>query len=204
MRKARFTEKQIAYAMGQVEADAPVAELCRKVGVMAVTARVDPAVVIEPGHEPTVSGPPASNHSGVAERQALRGGVGGAVRRGDGDDQAAHAAIPGDRVRAATAARWRAEAQDPSRTAAPCAAAHRRKSRLGNRGTHRGVQPAGEDQLGERRGSVPIGGCRDVLAPRRGSQGLDRGSDPRRPGEDPCRAGPGRMGISGFGLAQKR
>lgn len=30
MRKARFTEEQIAYAMRQVEAGVPVAELCRR------------------------------------------------------------------------------------------------------------------------------------------------------------------------------
>jgi hypothetical protein len=66
---------------------------------MAVTACVDPTVVIEPGHEPTVSGSTASNHSGVAGRQALRGGVGGAIRRGDGYGEAAHAVSSGDRVR---------------------------------------------------------------------------------------------------------
>jgi hypothetical protein len=115
---------------------------------MAVAACVDPAVVIEPWDEPAVSGSTASNHSGVAGREALRGGIGGSVRRGDGDDQAAqaaHAAIPGDRVRGPPAARWRAEAQDPSRNAAPRAAARRRQPRLGHSGTHRGVQPPGAD-----------------------------------------------------------
>ena len=33
MRKSRFTEEQIAYAMRQVEAGVPVEELCRKMGV---------------------------------------------------------------------------------------------------------------------------------------------------------------------------
>ena len=36
----------------------------------------------------------------------------------------------------------------------------------------------------------------DVLAPRRGSQGLDRGRDPRRSREEPGRAGPGRLGLA--------
>jgi hypothetical protein len=66
---------------------------------MAVTACVDPAFVIKPGPEPTVTGSRASNHSGVARRETLRKGIGGAIRRGDGDVQAAHAAISGDRVR---------------------------------------------------------------------------------------------------------
>jgi len=66
---------------------------------MAATACVDPAVVIEPGHEPTVSGSTASNHPGVAGRETLRGGIGGAVRRGDGYGEAAHAVSSGDRVR---------------------------------------------------------------------------------------------------------
>jgi len=33
MRKARFTEDQIAYAIRQVEAGVPVTELCRKMGI---------------------------------------------------------------------------------------------------------------------------------------------------------------------------
>lgn len=33
MRKARFTEEQIAYAIKQVESGEPVAEVCRKLGV---------------------------------------------------------------------------------------------------------------------------------------------------------------------------
>jgi putative transposase len=37
MRKARFTEEQIACAMRQVEAGVPVAELCRKMGVSEQT-----------------------------------------------------------------------------------------------------------------------------------------------------------------------
>ena len=37
MRKARFTEEQIAYAMRQVEAGVPVAELCRKMGISEQT-----------------------------------------------------------------------------------------------------------------------------------------------------------------------
>lgn len=38
MRKARFTEEQGAYAIRQVEAGVPVAELCRKMGI-SVTGR---------------------------------------------------------------------------------------------------------------------------------------------------------------------
>ena len=37
MRKARFTEDQIAYAMRQVEAGVPVTELCRKMGISEQT-----------------------------------------------------------------------------------------------------------------------------------------------------------------------
>lgn len=37
MRKSRFTEKQIAYALKQAEAGAPIRELCRKLGVSEAT-----------------------------------------------------------------------------------------------------------------------------------------------------------------------
>ena len=37
MRKTRFTEEQIAHAIRQVEAGAPVKELCRKMGVSEQT-----------------------------------------------------------------------------------------------------------------------------------------------------------------------
>ena len=37
MRKARFTEEQITYAIRQVEAGVPVAELCRKMGISEQT-----------------------------------------------------------------------------------------------------------------------------------------------------------------------
>jgi len=37
MRKSRFTEEQIAYAMKQVELGLPVAELCRKMGISEQT-----------------------------------------------------------------------------------------------------------------------------------------------------------------------
>ena len=33
MRKSRFTEEQIAYALRQAEQGTPVAQLCRKMGV---------------------------------------------------------------------------------------------------------------------------------------------------------------------------
>ena len=37
MRKSRFSEEQIAYAMKQVELGLPVAELCRKMGISEQT-----------------------------------------------------------------------------------------------------------------------------------------------------------------------
>jgi putative transposase len=37
MRKSRFTEEQIAYALRQAEQGTPVAELCRKMGVSEQT-----------------------------------------------------------------------------------------------------------------------------------------------------------------------
>jgi putative transposase len=37
MRKSRFTEEQIAYALRQVEAGAPAAQLCRKMGISEQT-----------------------------------------------------------------------------------------------------------------------------------------------------------------------
>ena len=37
MRKSRFTEEQIAYALRQVEQGTPAAELCRKMGVSEQT-----------------------------------------------------------------------------------------------------------------------------------------------------------------------
>lgn len=37
MRKSRFTEEQIAYALRQVEAGMPAAQLCRKMGVSEQT-----------------------------------------------------------------------------------------------------------------------------------------------------------------------
>jgi putative transposase len=37
MRKSRFSEEQIAYALWQAEKGAPVRELCRKLGVSEVT-----------------------------------------------------------------------------------------------------------------------------------------------------------------------
>jgi putative transposase len=37
MRKSRFTEEQIAYALRQVESGTPVAQLCRKMGISEQT-----------------------------------------------------------------------------------------------------------------------------------------------------------------------
>jgi putative transposase len=37
MRKSRFTEEQVAYALRQAEQGTPVAELCRKMGVSEQT-----------------------------------------------------------------------------------------------------------------------------------------------------------------------
>ena len=37
MRKSRFSEEQIAYALRQAEAGAPVKELCRKLGISEQT-----------------------------------------------------------------------------------------------------------------------------------------------------------------------
>ncbi len=35
MRKSTFTEEQIAYALRQVESGTPVADICRKLGMLA-------------------------------------------------------------------------------------------------------------------------------------------------------------------------
>jgi len=39
MKKSRYTEEQIAFALKQVELGTPVAEVCRKMGVSEARAR---------------------------------------------------------------------------------------------------------------------------------------------------------------------
>jgi transposase-like protein len=41
MRKSRYTDQQIALALQQAEAGAPVAEVCRKYGIAEQTLRAD-------------------------------------------------------------------------------------------------------------------------------------------------------------------
>jgi len=48
--------------------------------VMAVPACVDPGVVIEPGHEPSVLGPPSQDHPGVEGAEAASTGTGEPLR----------------------------------------------------------------------------------------------------------------------------
>ncbi len=57
--------------------------------VMAVLACVDPGVVIEPGYEPSLPGPPATDHSCVAEGKAVSRGARPALLRGYSNGQAA-------------------------------------------------------------------------------------------------------------------
>jgi putative transposase len=43
MKKSKFTEEQIAYALRQVESGTPPADVCRQLGVSEPRARVDGA-----------------------------------------------------------------------------------------------------------------------------------------------------------------